>query len=261
MKPNITIRGAACFIAAGLASAAIAQDIAPPLPTGAVGESAIPANLEPPLANPRDFQGVWLPAARNGGQGGPGGNGPAGNAGPPGAGGPPSGPGGGAPGGGGAPPGGSGGGTQSWCRPNQVAFGAGAGFTFGIIQSPTTMVLLNEENQNYRVIHIGGKHPAEILPTRNGHSIATWEGNTLVVDTTGVIGQDGKASTAHTTERVKKSADGSQLIIESSGRTTTLQWRPDNMVSESVCEEGYDQFTIKDGIVVLSKQVKSGEKK
>lgn len=239
-----------------VATAAIAQDLAPPLPTGAAGESAIPTNLEAPLAKPRDFQGVWLPAARSGG--GPGGDGPPGG-GAPGAGGPPPGAG---PGGGGAPGGGGGGGgTQSWCQPNRVAFSAGAGFTFGIIQSPTTMVLLNEENQNYRVIHINGKHPAEILPTRNGHSIATWEGNTLVVDTTGVIGQDGKASPAHTTERVKKSADGSQLIIESGGRTTTLQWRPDNAVSESVCEEGYDQFTIKDGIVVLSKQVKSGEKK
>lgn len=236
-----------CFVASCFAVAAVAQDLAPPLPTGAVGETAIPADLEPPLANPRNFQGVWLPAQNDGGPGpGPGGPGGPGNqGGPPGAGGPPP----------------AGGGNTSWCQPYRVAFSAGAGFTFGIIQSPTTMVLLNEENQNYRIIHIGGQHPAQILPTRNGHSIANWEGNTLVVDTTGIIDGNGSASTEHVVERVKKSADGSQLIIDSGGRTTKLQWRPDNFVSESVCEEGYDQFTVKDGIVVLSKQVKSGEKK
>jgi len=155
MNQNIKLRCTAYFIVGSMTTAAIAQDLAPPLPTGATGESAIPVNLEKPLANPRDFQGVWLPAARSGG-GGPGG--PPGGGGAPGAGGPP--PGAGA-GGGGAP---GGGGMQAWCQPNRVAFGAGAGFTFGIIQSPTTMVLLNEENQNYRVVTLAANIQLKSCP-------------------------------------------------------------------------------------------------
>ena len=38
----------------------------------------------------------------------------------------------------------------------------------------------------HRVIHMDGrKHPADPIPTRFGHSIGRWEGDTLVVDTIG----------------------------------------------------------------------------
>jgi len=274
---KLTMLGVMGLITSGLVTNSVfAQnmDLLPPLPTGAAGESVIPDDLEPPLEDPRDFQGVWLPVVTGDGRGGPPGGGAPGGPGGPGAGGPPGGPGaggpGGAPGGQGGPggfaggpgaggpgaggPGGApgGGGNTQWCSPGRVGFNAGAGFTFGIIQSPASMVLLNEETQDYKVIHINGEFPDEILPTSNGYAIANWEGNTLVVDTMSTGGQ-------HTIERVSKSEDGSELMVESNGRTSSLQWRPDNYVSESICEEGYDQFTVKDGIVVLSNIVEGEE--
>jgi hypothetical protein len=273
--------GLAMTILGGIAAdTAVAQDIAPPLPTGAAVQTAIahgqlPPDLDPPLKNPRDFEGVWLPAATGGGQGGP----PPGGAGPApssaSANGAPNGlpAGGGAPAGGNSPPGGGDGGppagaaTASWCAPNQVRFAAGAGFAFGIVQSPDTMILMNEESQNYRIIYFTDKHPplSQIPATRNGHSIAHWEGNTLVVDTLGAVGRDGKQSTTHTIEHVHKSDDGSQLIIESDtgngpARTSRLQWRPDNFISESVCEESYGEFVQRDGVTLLKQQVESGSK-
>lgn len=155
--------------------------------------------------------------------------------------------------------------------PQAVAFGAGAGFTFGLVQSPDTLVLMNEENQNYRVVYINAEHPASYPPTKNGHSVGHWDGDTLVVDTIGTTERNGKSSDAHTVERVSKSADGEFLSIElstldpqtgkaSAGRVTKLQWRPDYTVSESVCEESYAEFTVKDGVVVLTKQLAGGDK-
>lgn len=37
----------------------------------------------------------------------------------------------------------------------------------------------------HREIHMTDEHPADITPSRQGHSIGRWEGNTLVVDTIG----------------------------------------------------------------------------
>ena len=36
-----------------------------------------------------------------------------------------------------------------------------------------------------RTIHMGAEHPADVQASRHGHSIGRWEGNTLVIDTTG----------------------------------------------------------------------------
>jgi hypothetical protein len=56
-----------------------------------------------------------------------------------------------------------------------------------IVQTPTHIAVLNE-NVDYRVFYIDGKHPDDILDYAewNGHSIARWEGDTLLVDTIGI---------------------------------------------------------------------------
>src|ERR1019366_10414904 len=57
---------------------------------------------------------------------------------------------------------------------------------FKFIQAPKTIVTLNEDVFPYRQIHMDGRaHPADADPTWMGHSIGRWEGDTLVVDTTG----------------------------------------------------------------------------
>jgi hypothetical protein len=56
-----------------------------------------------------------------------------------------------------------------------------------IVQTGNLIAVLNE-HIDYRVFYIDGKHPEDILdyPDWMGHSIARWEGDTLVVDTIGM---------------------------------------------------------------------------
>lgn len=44
-------------------------------------------------------------------------------------------------------------------------------------------------HREWRTFWMNGKHPEEVEPTYEGHSIAHWEGNTLVVDTVGYNGK------------------------------------------------------------------------
>lgn len=58
---------------------------------------------------------------------------------------------------------------------------------FKFIQSPKTIVILNEDVFPYRQIHMDGRgHPKDADPTWMGNSIGKWEGDTLVVDTAGL---------------------------------------------------------------------------
>jgi hypothetical protein len=54
-------------------------------------------------------------------------------------------------------------------------------------KAPTHMFILHEGNiHSYRQIFMDGrKHPAELDPTWYGHSIGSWEKDTLVIDTVG----------------------------------------------------------------------------
>ncbi len=47
-----------------------------------------------------------------------------------------------------------------------------------------------ELHREWRDIWIGEDHPKDLFPTYMGNSVAKWEGNTLVVDTTGYNGKD-----------------------------------------------------------------------
>jgi len=55
-----------------------------------------------------------------------------------------------------------------------------------IIQSNDTIVIRYGQMNLERVVHMNmAEHPADIAPTRAGHSIGRWEGDVLVVDTVG----------------------------------------------------------------------------
>jgi hypothetical protein len=60
-------------------------------------------------------------------------------------------------------------------------------FPFKIVQTPTLIVYLDEGNvHNYRQFFLDGRgHPKDAKELWMGHSIARWEGDTLVVDTIG----------------------------------------------------------------------------
>lgn len=67
-------------------------------------------------------------------------------------------------------------------------------YVFGVsklIQTPTLLVIIGEaDDENVRQIFLDGRgHPKDMDPTWRGHSIGTWEGDTLVVDTVGFNGK------------------------------------------------------------------------
>lgn len=237
-----------------IAAAAGAQT--PPPPSGDGGLSgpqsvmadAVPDALPDPPANPRDFEGVWVP-----GFGGAGGGGP-----PPGAGG-------GAPGGaaqGGGPPPQAGGGGTLMCAPVQRLNGSGGGMSNLWITGPKMIVMVSEEDMDVRKIHLDAQHPQPLMPQPNGHAIGHWEGNTLVVDIVGFANADGSLSDQHVVERITREKQGKawtlkhEFTITSGGQTRTQTatevWRPDLRVYENVCEENYSRFQMVNGQIEVS---------
>jgi hypothetical protein len=55
-----------------------------------------------------------------------------------------------------------------------------------IVQTPTQIVMLYEYMNVFRVIPLNAKHPDDLIPAYMGNSVGRWEGDTLVVDVTGL---------------------------------------------------------------------------
>ena len=54
-----------------------------------------------------------------------------------------------------------------------------------IVQHPSRLVMLAELEMQVRRVYLDGRvHPQDFLPTGVGHSVGTWDGDTLVIDTT-----------------------------------------------------------------------------
>jgi hypothetical protein len=92
---------------------------------------------------------------------------------------------------------------------------------FKIVQTPELIVILHEEGNDYRQIFLDGrKLPKDPVPTWNGYAIGRWEGDTLVVESTGYNDKawlDGmghpRSESARMTERFRR-LDAGHLEIE-----------------------------------------------
>jgi len=96
-----------------------------------------------------------------------------------------------------------------------------------------------------RTVHMGAVHPADVQPSRHGHSVGRWDGDTLVIDTIGFepnisgLGLSVPSSPGkHTVERLTLTEDRTRLRYEvtvedpvylTEPATLTQQWdhRPD----------------------------------
>jgi len=108
-----------------------------------------------------------------------------------------------------------------------------------------------------RTIHMDAKHPADVQPSRQGHSIGRWDGETLVIDTiafepnpSGLGANVPSSPGKHTVERLTLTADHPRLRYETTVEdpvyltgpaTLTQQWdhRPDLEFSQDT--EGCDK--------------------
>jgi hypothetical protein len=95
--------------------------------------------------------------------------------------------------------------------------------TITIVQTQTDLAFLFGSPNLVRRLWLNASHPTVLKPTYTGHSVAHWEGKTLVVDTVGTNGiaeiDSGGAGIPssphlHMVERITKTADGKYLDFE-----------------------------------------------
>jgi hypothetical protein len=72
---------------------------------------------------------------------------------------------------------------SGYCLPGEMF--PSSPFLYKFIQTSSLFVQLTEDEPAYRQIFLDGRHPKDPDPTWKGHSVAKWEGETLVVDTIG----------------------------------------------------------------------------
>ncbi len=131
-----------------------------------------------------------------------------------------------------------------------------------IVQTPDAIVIWTEDTDGARIIHMTGPEPPEAIRTRQGYSRGHWEGDTLVVVTTGFAAQDPGGLLLHSdiplgegsrvTERFALQADG-ELLYRFTAADPDLYNRPwlaeytlkrlDGRLYEYACHEGNDGMT------------------
>ena len=112
--------------------------------------------------------------------------------------------------------------SRRLCNPDGVPRILGNPYPFKIIQTPGQTTMVYELNRVFRIVLMDqpqvSAHELEIAPYYSGHSIGRWEGDTLVVETTGyndktfLDATGAPHSDAMTTvERIRKINGGKQL--------------------------------------------------
>jgi len=96
------------------------------------------------------------------------------------------------------------------CLPRGVPDTIGEPYPIQIVQTPNLVVILYEAGEYFRVIPTDGRpHPKDLDPTWMGNSVGRWEGDTLVVDVTGVndkvsVGEYRHTTAYHVVERFER---------------------------------------------------------
>ncbi len=93
--------------------------------------------------------------------------------------------------------------------------------TIDISDNEVVIHFENSGDNVLRTIPLSAEHPADVQPSLHGHSVATWEGDTLVIDTigyepnsSGLGGSVPSSAQKHTIERLTLADDGTRLRYE-----------------------------------------------
>ncbi len=127
-----------------------------------------------------------------------------------------------------------------------------------VVTPEVTYFLLEETSAVRRIFTDGRKHPApgDAVPTFQGHSIGHWEGDTLVADTVGMMGEGSvvydvtaapHSDKVHTVERIRRISKTQMediMTIDDPVAFTkpwvikrTYDLKPDWVIQEYVCEQ------------------------
>ena len=129
-------------------------------------------------------------------------------------------------------------------------------WAIAMVQRPTAIYLISGFKNSVRIIYLDGRphtDPDVVIPSFNGESIGRWEGDSLVVDTTGFVNDhhwidNGIPVTdaLHIVERMKLIDNGANLQIETTASdpkswvgewSWTKRWRrvDDTDITEASC--------------------------
>jgi hypothetical protein len=144
------------------------------------------------------------------------------------------------------------------CLPHGITKAMSVHPPFKVLQTPTLIVILHEEFNHYRQIFMDGRRaPANRRPTYFGYSLGKWDGDTLVVDTTGFVddswidfsGHPG-SDTLHIVERYRRRDFGHldiQFTIDDAKAyakpwtvTIAFELLPDTELIEHICDNEKD---------------------
>lgn len=135
--------------------------------------------------------------------------------------------------------------------------------TIAVADNEVVLHFDNTGDHVIRTVHMNQQHPADVMPSRHGHSIGRWEGDTLVIDTiayepnaSGNGANVPSSANKHTVERLTLTADRLRLRYEitvedaeflATPGTLTQQWdhRPDlefSPASEACSDEAAARY-------------------
>jgi hypothetical protein len=119
-----------------------------------------------------------------------------------------------------------------------------------IVQTPTSVMILNEMVHDARIVRIGGEHLPRTIRKWMGDSVGHWEGDTLVIDTTNFTDKtqfQGSSDQLHVVERLTR-ADANTLLYRFTIEdpvTWERSWTgeypwvgTDDLLYEYACHEG-----------------------
>ena len=145
--------------------------------------------------------------------------------------------------------------TSTQCYPHGMPRLMESPYPIEIVQTPGRVTILHEVAHEVRRFYLDQQQPKNVKISFLGHSVAHWEGDTLVVDTTGIDGRsfiDDEGSShsdkEHIVERFHKIDGGRQLQVDTTvedpvtlehpySYSRFFQWRPDVRPAEYICEE------------------------
>jgi len=127
--------------------------------------------------------------------------------------------------------------AMRWCNLLGTPFLMDSGSPLDIRQGPTTIIIAPENNPAPRYLYLNRKHVDSTVydESTNGDSIATWQGDTLVVDTVGfhptrgvtsIPGGGFKTDKSHLVERYRVLENGEVLSVTFTWTDPTIYAAP-----------------------------------
>jgi hypothetical protein len=130
-------------------------------------------------------------------------------------------------------------------------------FPLQIVHKPDVLAILYEAYHLFRIVPVGREHAEYLPPAYMGHSVAHWEGDTLVVDVRGFNDKTVVAGHRHTedlrvVERYRRSAFATieyEALVEDPNVFAaplrfagTLTLHPEWEIGEYVCTENDQDY-------------------